>query len=100
VASKDGLTASGHRKRAAFALAEQDSTTVEPARDDSDVAATAVTFWRVLSGSSPTTLTPLTTVAKQGFETAIAVHTNDPYVAVQALDATGGVLATSAPVKP
>jgi hypothetical protein len=62
--------------------------------------ATAVASWRVLSGSSPTTLTPLTTVAKQGFETAIAVHTNDPYVAVQALDATGGVLATSAPVKP
>jgi hypothetical protein len=62
--------------------------------------ATAVASWRVLSGSSPTALTPLTTIAKQGFETAIAVHTNDPYVAVQALDATGGALATSAPVKP
>ena len=54
----------------------------------------------MISGSSPTTLTALATVAKQGFETTIAVHTNDPYVAVQALDATGGVLATSAPVKP
>ena len=62
--------------------------------------ATDVATWRVLSGSSPTTLTALSTSPKRGFETAISVHTAAAYLAVQALDAAGGVLATSAPVKP
>jgi hypothetical protein len=62
--------------------------------------ATDVAAWRVLSGSSPTTLTALATSSRRGFETAISAHTAAPYVAVQALDAAGGVLATSAPVKP
>jgi hypothetical protein len=62
--------------------------------------ATEVASWRALSGSSPTTLTALATSPKHGFETTISVHTADAYVAVQALDAQGNVLATSAAVKP
>jgi hypothetical protein len=61
--------------------------------------ATRVASWRVLAGSSPSTLAPLATSAKHGFETTITAHTSDPYLAVQALDAAGGVLATSAAVK-
>ena len=62
--------------------------------------ATDVAAWRVLSGSSPTTLTALATSPRHGFETTVSVHAAGAYVAVQALDAAGGVLATSAPVKP
>ena len=47
-----------------------------------------------------TTLTALATSPRRGFETAISAHAAAAYVAVQALDAAGGVLATSAPVKP
>jgi hypothetical protein len=60
--------------------------------------ATAVSAWRVLAGASPAALTPLQTAARSGFETAIALPAapSDRYVAVQALDATGAVLGTSA----
>ena len=47
--------------------------------------ATGVTGWRVLGGAGPGTLKRLGTVAKGGFETHIAVHSNEPYFAVQAL---------------
>jgi hypothetical protein len=61
--------------------------------------ATGVASWRVLAGASPGALAPLTTAAKSGFQTTIAAHTAGPYVAVQALDGSGAVLATSATVK-
>lgn len=57
--------------------------------------ATAVTAWRVLAGTSPTTLAPATTASKTGFETAIPIRTTATHVAVQALDASGHVLAIS-----
>ncbi len=59
--------------------------------------ATQVASWRVLAGGSAKTLRPLRTVARTGFETAITVPggTIGPYLAVQALDAAGGVLGTS-----
>lgn len=59
--------------------------------------ATKAGGWRVLSGPSPTSLKPTRAGAKRGFETAFAI-TAAPYVAVQALDFSGRVIATSAPV--
>lgn len=60
--------------------------------------ATEVTSWRVLSGPSAGQLTPVTTVDRHGFETAIPVSGAGPVVEVQALGAGGAVLGTSAPV--
>ncbi len=61
--------------------------------------ATDVVSWRVLAGTSPSALAPVTTAVDSGFQTTIAALTTGPYVAVQALDATGAVLGTSATVK-
>jgi hypothetical protein len=60
--------------------------------------ATTVASWRVLAGASPAALQPLLTAARTGFETAIALPRapSDRYVAVQALDANGAVLGSSA----
>jgi hypothetical protein len=61
--------------------------------------ATAVSSWRVLAGSSPTALAPLTTAARSGFQTTIQAHAPGPYVQVQALDGAGNVIGTSQAVK-
>ena len=61
--------------------------------------ATNVASWRVLAGASATSLTPVASAAKAGFQTTIAATTAGPYVAVQALDGSGNVLGTSATVK-
>jgi len=61
--------------------------------------ATDVASWRVLAGASSSSLAPVTSVAKSGFQTTLTAHTSGPYVAVQALDGSGGVLGTSATVK-
>jgi hypothetical protein len=61
--------------------------------------ATTIASWRVLAGASNTALTPVASAAKTGFETAVAVAGTPAYVAVQALDAAGGVLGTSPAVK-
>jgi hypothetical protein len=61
--------------------------------------ATSVASWRVLAGASPTTLVALASAAKAGFQTTIAAHTAGPYVAVQALDGSGTVIAISPAVK-
>jgi hypothetical protein len=60
--------------------------------------ATEVTGWRVLAGPNAGALTPVTAAPKQGFETAMGVAGAPSVVAVQALDGTGRVLETSAPV--
>jgi hypothetical protein len=58
--------------------------------------ATEVAYWRVLAGSLPTKVTSrVRTVRKVIFETPIHATTRDRYVAVQALDRGGRVLATS-----
>ncbi|MBV9336803.1 MAG: arylsulfotransferase family protein [Solirubrobacterales bacterium] len=64
--------------------------------------ATTVAWWQVLAGQSPASLAPLMTVRNSGFETALTAPTGLPYIAVQALDASGHVLATSSatPVPP
>jgi hypothetical protein len=59
--------------------------------------ATAVASWQVLSGSSPSSLAPVASAARAGFETAIAAP-GGPYFAVRALDASGRVLGTSSTV--
>ncbi len=60
--------------------------------------ATQVSSWRLLAGPSATGLAPAAQVLRSGFETAIPIPTGTvgPYVAVQALDANGQVLGTSA----
>ncbi|HEY5343399.1 MAG TPA: arylsulfotransferase family protein [Solirubrobacteraceae bacterium] len=61
--------------------------------------ATNVASWQVLGGASATTLAPVAKAAKAGFQTSISVPAGAAYVAVQALDSSGAVLATSATVK-
>jgi hypothetical protein len=61
--------------------------------------ATAVSSWRVLAGGSPSALSPVASAPKAGFQTTITASAAGPYVAVQALDAEGALLGTSAPVK-
>jgi Arylsulfotransferase (ASST) len=62
--------------------------------------ATLVASWRVLAGPSPASLETVAQASRSGFETAVPLPagTVGPYVAVQALDASGRVLATSATV--
>jgi hypothetical protein len=59
--------------------------------------ATEVASWRVLAGPGATSLQPVAQAARSGFETAVAIPpaTHGPYVAVQALDASGNVLGAS-----
>jgi Arylsulfotransferase (ASST) len=61
--------------------------------------ATSVVSWRVLAGASPSALAPVASAAKTGFQTTIDARTFGPYLAVQALDGSGAVLATSPAVK-
>jgi hypothetical protein len=62
--------------------------------------ATAVAQWRLLGGPTAHALTPLATVPREGFETTIPLSSAPPYLAVQALDAHGQVLSTSATAHP
>ena len=62
--------------------------------------ATAVSSWEILAGSSAGSLSQVGKVARSGFETQATVQTAAAMVAVAALDASGKVLATSAPVAP
>jgi hypothetical protein len=61
--------------------------------------ATNVASWQVLAGASATTLAPVAKAAKAGFQTTISVPAPSAYIAVQALDSSGAVLATSATAK-
>jgi Arylsulfotransferase (ASST) len=56
---------------------------------------TQAASWRVLAGPSAQQLTPVAVAARAGFETAIATPGPEAFLAVQALDTTGAVLATS-----
>jgi len=61
--------------------------------------ATEVENWEVISGPSPGRLEPLGSVPRDGFETAMLAQASGPYVAVRAVDRSGGILGTSAPLK-
>jgi Arylsulfotransferase (ASST) len=56
---------------------------------------TSTARWRVLAGASASSLRPVATVAKSGFETAIPLPAVAADVEVQALDSRGTVLAGS-----
>lgn len=60
--------------------------------------ATDVARWELLSGPSPTELSPLATNSSTGFETTISTTTSQPYLAVRALTSSGRMLGTSAAV--
>jgi hypothetical protein len=62
--------------------------------------ATDVNAWEVLAGYSASALTPVATVARNGFETTTTIGENPGYIAVAALDSAGRVLATSAATAP
>jgi Arylsulfotransferase (ASST) len=62
--------------------------------------ATEVARWRVLAGASADALEPAVTARRKGFETAVSVRTGAPFVAVEALDASGAVLGTSRAIRP
>jgi hypothetical protein len=55
--------------------------------------------WRLLGGPSATQLTPVTTTARNGFETTLTAPTAQAYVEAQALDVSGAVIGTSKIVK-
>jgi outer membrane protein assembly factor BamB len=61
--------------------------------------ATDVARWQVLVGNANDDLAVVASATKSGFETAIPFHANGQYVAVQALDRRGKVLAVSRTVK-
>jgi hypothetical protein len=60
--------------------------------------ATEVAAWRILAGDRPTSLNPIMTAEKHGFETEVE-NAARRYVALQALDRKGHLLATSAAVQ-
>jgi hypothetical protein len=60
--------------------------------------ATNLASWRVLAGASPTALQPVYTARSTGFETSLKAARSAAFVAVEALNAKGAVLASSAPV--
>jgi hypothetical protein len=61
--------------------------------------ATTVGSWRVLAGAGRTAMHQVTTQPTLGFETQIAIPAA-AFVAVQALDADGRVLSTTATIAP
>jgi Arylsulfotransferase (ASST) len=60
--------------------------------------ATDVAAWRLLAGSSPAHLSAVDVASSQGFETAISIHGEQSYFAVQPLGSRHQTLATSRPV--
>jgi hypothetical protein len=58
--------------------------------------ATAVASWRLLGGGDAKALSPVAATPRSGFETRMAIGSVPRYLAAQALDANGQVLATSA----
>jgi hypothetical protein len=85
--------------------ADDPAVAAEPASDDkanvyaSWNGATEVATWQVLAGPSPEQLNPVGSAPRDGFETLISVHTPEPYVAVQARNASGELLGTTKVVK-
>ena len=61
--------------------------------------ATDVARWQALSGPDPQQLTVAGSAPRHGFETAVTLKLGAGYVAAQAVDATGTVLAASRAIK-
>ncbi len=62
-------------------------------------SATNVASWRVLGGAGTSAMRALTTTRRTGFQTDIPLRIALRYIAVQAIDSSGHVLATSATVQ-
>jgi hypothetical protein len=62
--------------------------------------ATEVDTWQVLTGGGPDKLEPAGAAPRKGFETAVTLNTNEPYVAVRAKDSSGRILGSSEAIKP
>ena len=77
------------------ASASKQSTTVYASWN----GATDVASWQVLAGPSSSALAPVGSFPDTNFETAMTVAGTPPYLAVQALSASGAVLGTSATIK-
>jgi hypothetical protein len=60
---------------------------------------TRTATWRLLAGPNPKQLTAVATAPRSGFETTLATPGAAAYVAVQALDQAGNVLASSRTIK-
>jgi Arylsulfotransferase (ASST) len=61
--------------------------------------ATEVATWQVLVGQQPDQMQNVGDTPRSGFETAITVQTEVPYLAVQAQDSSGNVLGISETVR-
>jgi len=61
---------------------------------------TQTTGWKVLGGSSSSSLSALATVSRSGFQTAVTLSTSPRYVQVVALNAAGQTIGTSAVIGP
>ena len=61
--------------------------------------ATEVAGWQILAGPDPDELKPIGSAPRKGFETAVTVRSDEPYLAVKAEDGSGNELATSRAVK-
>jgi hypothetical protein len=62
--------------------------------------ATEVARWQLLAGPSEDALEPVADAELDGFETTVEGETDEPLVAMRALDADGETLATSPAVPP
>jgi hypothetical protein len=62
--------------------------------------ATEVATWQVLAGPSRDRLRTIGSALRDGFETAIEVHTAEPLIEVRAKDHAGSVLGTAKAVEP
>ena len=87
--------------------AEKPSVAAEPGPSPGEISvhaswngATEVASWEVLAGPAPDRLRSLGLGPRSGFETSLAARTEGPYVAVRALDRRGGLLGSSATVRP
>ena len=95
---------SGHPSGPPAVVARRSSASVQV--KTSWNGATDVASWRLLLGESPSSLAHAATVAKTGFETGATLNTSATYVRAQALyvesqalDASGVVLGSSAPLR-
>jgi arylsulfotransferase ASST len=60
---------------------------------------TELARWQVLGGSSPSKMSVIASANKSAFETPIRLRSSAAYLAVQALDSSGKVLAHTKPIK-
>ncbi len=80
-------------------LASLNNTGEETVAHASWNGATGVASWRLLAGEHPARLSVQTTIGAVGFEVSATLARKHAYVAAQALDSSGRVLATSPAVQ-